>query len=191
MLLIPLGTALEFNSGEVNELFEIPVCYNEAKIRVTSLEKPVERSFKIINCTKVDNNNWVCPCTGESLKINFYTRKRTLNTYDFLIHYQTKDFENIPINITEGPTWEQQQYEAYTRNTRINKVEVKPEGFVINPDLTISIRNAIMFSILIVLSILGFIFFKKKDNFKIKDNEDVLGYNYNEDEISDILNEIK
>ena len=192
LLLIPMSTALEFNSGEVNELIHLPVCYNEAKIRVTTLNLPVENSFRIVNCKKLDNNNWVCPCSGEPLTISFSTTRRTKNEYNFLIHYQTENYQYSPIDIEQGPTWEQQQYQIYSRDTRINNVVVRPEGFVVNPNIQVSMRNAIMSAILIVLLVAGFLFYKNKDTFKVSDNDDALSYSNKKDEnIDDILNMIK
>lgn len=192
LLLIPMSTALEFNSGEVNELIHLPVCYNEAKVRVTTLDLPVESNFKIVNCTKVDNNNWVCPCSGEPLTISFSTTRRTKNEYNFLIHYQTENYKYSPIDISVGPTWEQQQYQIYSRNTRINNVVVRPEGFVVNPNLQVNMRNAVITGILVVLLIGGVLYFKNKDTFKVSNNDDVLSYSNKKDEnIDDILNMIK
>lgn len=193
LLLIPMSTALELNSGETHNIFNTSNCYGLAKLKVIGLEHEVDNRLIINNWTKITTNNWAYNCDGEPLNIDFYTPRKTSNTYNFILEYQSKDIEYTQINISEGLTHEQQEYQIYLRNKKLTNVKMKPQGFIISPDISIDMRNIILFVVLLFVMGATFLIVKNKKAFtSSSENNDSLNYSNKEDQdIEDILNQIK
>lgn len=199
ILLSTVVSAEEYKSGGIIELYKIPQCEGPVKIKVTSPNGISDNEMRIEKCTLKDNYIWDCSCSGGYFNVKLLTPSDTKNIYDFTIEYYL-EYPKINDSGNMSPSIQEIQRDNYKRTNKLNNIVIQP-GQPIKRLFKIDMqtKNAVLFSVLLFLFILGVFLFKGKDMFSKsprKENNDVMSYKVTkdadmDDDVMDILNKIK
>ncbi len=188
ILLIPVVTAVDYEGGQIIDLYTIHQCEGPIKIKVTSEEGIQEGELKIEKCSTSDNKYWRCECV-DKFDVKVMTVVDAHNMYDFTIEHYV-EYDNPPSNATSPDM----NLEINRRTYKIIDVYVKPKPTIKNVfKLDIKSKNTIILAITIVaiLLLFGWYKFKKYVSASTPSNDDVLNYQQNDDDIEDLFNDIK
>jgi hypothetical protein len=192
ILFIPIATAINITSGVETSVYKIDKCNGPIKIKVTSEFGIKDNEIFIKRCSRNDDI-WECECV-DSFDVSLYVKNDTKNIYDMNINYyiQYKYIEE-DVNSTK-PSIDEVNLDDYFRKVRLYNIYASPEIKKRLPfSFNIETKNGIIVGISIVLCLVIFFIIKIK-KYLTNDNKsiDVLNYkNTKDDELDEILNQIK